>query len=180
MKTRKFLTICLLLSVFCSCGKKNGQTTDRISQNDEPQTSEHRMNVYNHTDSVELGSHLYVCTIHREADDSLQVVVDENGDKFIDNFYDLTVIKDGREFFRRRFTKASFGSQLDDNFRKNGILDGFRFISAQEGKLFFGICVSFPESDMLTPFVLTIGPDGSFSLEPDTTPDIEEAEDTSV
>ncbi len=32
---------------------------------------------------------------------------------------------------------------------------------------------------MLTPFVLTIGPDGSYTLEPDTAPDIEE-EDTSV
>ena len=52
-------------------------------------------------------------------------------------------------------------------------------MSAKEGKLTFGVCVSFPESDMLTPFVLTIGPDGSYTLEPDTAPDIEE-EDTSV
>ena len=179
MKSRSFLYICLFASVFCSCMDKKGQTDGKESATAEQQVSEHRMKDYNLTDSVSLGSHLYVYTIHREADDSLKVVIDENGDKFVDNYYDLTVLKDGKEFFRRRFTKVSFGSQLDDNFRKNGILDGFRFMMAKEGQLTFGICVSFPESDMSEPFVLTIGPDGSYTLEPDTAPDIEE-EDTSV
>ena len=137
------------------------------------------MKDYDLTDSVTLGSHLYVYTIHRQADDSLKVVVDENGDKFVDNYYDLTIVRDGANFFRRRFTKLSFGSQLDESFRKNGILDGFRYMSAKEGKLTFGVCVSYPESDMSEPFLLTVGPDGSFTLEPDMAPDIEE-EDTSV
>lgn len=179
MKSRNFLYICLIASVFCSCVNKKGQSDGKDSAGTEQQVSEHRMKEYNLTDSVTLGSHLYVYTIHREADDSLKIVVDENGDKFVDNYYDLTIQKDGGTFFRRRFTKGSFGSQLDDNFRKNGILDGFRFMSAKEGQLTFGVCVSFPESDMSTPFVLTIGPDGSFTLEPDTAPDIEE-DDTSV
>ncbi|MBO7069505.1 MAG: DUF4738 domain-containing protein [Bacteroidaceae bacterium] len=179
MKKSRLLYVCLLVCTFCSCDNKKGQTTDQVLQTTEQQAGVHRLNDYNLTDSVTLGSHLYIYTIHREADDSLKVVTDENGDKFVDNYYDLNICKDGNEFFRRRFTKASFESLLDDSFRKNGILDGFRFISAQEGMLTFGVCVSFPESDMSTPFILTIGPDGSFSLEPDTTPDIEE-EDTSV
>ncbi|MBR4645252.1 MAG: DUF4738 domain-containing protein [Bacteroidaceae bacterium] len=178
MKMKKSLYLCLLLFSFCSCGDKKGQSDEQITSTTEQQAGEHRMKNYDFTDSVTLGSHLYVYTIHREADDSLRVVVDENGDKFVDNYYDLTILKDGREFFRHRFTKISFGSQLDDNFRKNGILDGFRFMSAKEGMLTFGACVSFPESDMSEPFVLTIGTDGSFTLEPDTAPDIEE--DTSV
>ena len=152
MKSRSFLYVCLFASVFCSCVENKGQNDGKDSATAEQQATEHRMKEYNLTDSVTLGSHLFVYTIHREADDSLKVVVDENGDKFVDNYYDLTM---------------------------NGILDGFRFMSAKEGKLTFGVCVSFPESDMLTPFVLTIGPDGSYTLEPDTAPDIEE-EDTSV
>ena len=179
MKTRKLLYICLLVSAFCSCDYKADQKEGQRAANEEQQASVHRMKDYDLRDSVTLGSHLFVYTIHREADDSLKVVVDENGDKFVDNYYDLKILKDGTDFFRRRFTKLSFGSQLDESFRKNGILDGFRFMSAKEGKLTFGVCVSFPESDMSTPFVLTIGPDGSFTLEPDTAPDIEE-EDTSV
>lgn len=175
---KKLFYLCLFFPVFCSCvnntEKKDGQnliTTEQLAV-------EHRMKNYDLTDSVTMGNHLFVYSIHREADDSLKVVIDENGDKFVDNFYDLTIKRDGAGFFRRRFTKLSFGSQLDETFRKNGILDGFRFISAKEGKLTFGVCVSFPESDMSEPFLLTIGPDASFTLEPDTTPDIEE--DTSV
>jgi len=179
MKISRLLFSCLLVSAFCSCENKAGSNSDNSLQTSEQQPVEHRMKDYDLTDSVTLGNHLFVYNIHREADDSLKVVVDENGDKFVDNYYDLTIQKDGGNFFRRRFTKASFGSQLDDNFRKNGILDGFRFMSAKEGMLTFGVCVSFPESDMSEPFVLTVGPDGSFTLEPDTAPDIEE-EDTSV
>ena len=179
MKTSKILYLCLLIPFLSSCENKTGQKEGQYAANTEQQASVHRMKVYDLTDSVTLGSHLFVYTIHREADDSLKVVVDENGDKFVDNYYDLTILRDGANFFRRRFTKLSFGSQLDETFRKNGILDGFRFMTAKEGKLSFGVCVSFPESDMSEPFVLTIGPDGSFTLEPDTAPDIEE-EDTSV
>lgn len=180
MKTRKLLYFSLLISVFCSCGDNKEQKDGQNAITTEQQASVHRMKDYDLTDSVTMGSHLFIYTIHREADDSLKAVVDENGDKYVDNYYDLTILRDGTSFFRRRFTKLSFGNQLDESFRKNGILDGFRYMSAKEGMLTFGVCVSFPESDMSEPFVLTIGSDGSFTLEPDTTPDIEEIEDTSV
>lgn len=179
MRIGRLLFLGLLVSAVCSCENKGGQTSGNTLQTSQQQAVEHRMKDYDLTDSVMMGSHLFVYNIHREADDSLKAVIDENGDKFVDNYYDLTVLRDGVDFFRRRFTKASFGSQLDDSFLKNGILDGFRFMTAQEGKLTFGVCVSFPESDMSEPFVLTVGPDGSFTLEPDNAPDIEE-EDTSV
>jgi len=179
MKIGKLLYLSIVALAFCACNDKSGQKEGQSTANTEQQASEHRMKDYDLTDSVTLGSHLYVYTIHRQADDSLKVVVDENGDKFVDNYYDLTIVRDGANFFRRRFTKLSFGSQLDESFRKNGILDGFRYMSAKEGKLTFGVCVSYPESDMSEPFLLTVGPDGSFTLEPDMAPDIEE-EDTSV
>lgn len=179
MKIGKLLYLSIVALAFCACNDKSGQKEGQSTANTERQASEHRMKDYDLTDSVTLGSHLYVYTIHRQADDSLKVVVDENGDKFVDNYYDLTIVRDGANFFRRRFTKLSFGSQLDESFRKNGILDGFRYMSAKEGKLTFGVCVSYPESDMSEPFLLTVGPDGSFTLEPDMAPDIEE-EDTSV
>ena len=179
MKTSKILYLCLLFPVFCSCGDNKDQKDGQNTLTTEQQASVHRMKDYDLTDSVTMGNHLFVYTIHREADDSLKAVVDENGDKYVDNYYDLTILRDGTSFFRRRFTKLSFGNQLDESFRKNGILDGFRFMSAKEGKLTFGVCVSYPESDMSEPFLLTVGPDGSFTLEPDMAPDIEE-EDTSV
>ena len=101
MKSRRLLYICLFAIAFCACNDKKGQTDEQGYATAEKQAGEHRMKDYNLTDSVALGSHLYVYTIHREADDSLTAVVDENGDKFVDNYYDLTILKDGRDFFCR-------------------------------------------------------------------------------
>ena len=109
MKIRKLLYLCLFVPAICSCVDKAGRKDAQDASTTEQQTAEHRMKDYNLTDSVTLGSHLYVYTIHREADDSLKAVVDENGDKYVDNYYDLTVLRDGANFFRRRFTKLSFG-----------------------------------------------------------------------
>ena len=52
-------------------------------------------------------------------------------------------------------------------FKKYGIIDGMRFNRAEEGKLYFNTCVSYPESDMSRPFILNIGPDGSYMILPD-------------
>ncbi|MBR4516678.1 MAG: DUF4738 domain-containing protein, partial [Bacteroidaceae bacterium] len=57
-----------------------------------------------------------------------------------------------------------------------GIMDGMSFNHAEEGKLYFNACVSFPESDMSCPFILTIGPDGSYTITPDTS--FDEADET--
>ena len=79
--------------------------------------------------------------------------------------------KDGKTFFDRSFTKADFRSLLSKDFQKYGIMDGLRFNHAEEGKLYFNTCVSLPDSDMSCPFFLTIGPDGSYTITPDTTID---------
>ena len=101
-------------------------------------------------------------------------MVDEDGVKYKDNRFQLKITKDGRQLFSRSFTKADFKSQLSDEFRKYGIMDGLRFNHAEDGKLYFNTCVSFPESDMFCPFLLIIGPDGSYRIEPDTTVEDEE------
>ena len=60
MKSRNFLYICLIASVFCSCVNKKGQSDGKDSAGTEQQVSEHRMKEYKLTDSFNLGSHLYV------------------------------------------------------------------------------------------------------------------------
>jgi hypothetical protein len=56
---------------------------------------------------------------------------------------------------------------------KNGILDGFRFFRVDDGKLVFSLCVSYPDSDLSSPFLLTIGPDGSATITKDELMDVE-------
>mgnify|MGYP002512485974 FL=1 len=56
---------------------------------------------------------------------------------------------------------------LDKDFFKNSILDGCRFMKIHEGMVSFSMAVSYPESDMSRPFILNIGPDGSYMILPD-------------
>lgn len=169
------LMAALVLMSGCRRGEKNSQVQIVRTQNVVPQL--HRSPTYDYTDSLSVGSRRWRYSIHREACDSLNVVTDEEGNRYVDNFYQLTVTKDGRPFFAQRFTKESFASRLTADFRKYGILDGCRFSRYEDGKLFFSLCVSYPESDMSSPFILAIGPDGSHTIEADNMLDVGDLED---
>lgn len=167
------------LIFFTSCGpqKVEKQETDQTEQTGD---GIRRLPDYAYTDSLRQGSHKVVYTITSQPDEQLPEVVDEDGVKFKDNRFQLLIMKDGKQLFNRSFTKADFKSQLSEDFQKFGIMDGLRFNHAEEGKLYFNTCVSFPDSDMSCPFILTIGPDGSYTITPDTTFGEEDEEFPSV
>ena len=169
------LVAALMLVSACHRGDKDNQVKIVRTQKVVPQL--HRTPPYDYKDSLSVGSHRWVYSIHREPCDSLKVVTDEEGERYVDNFYQLTVVKDGRPFFAQRFTKESFASRLSADFRKNGILDGCRYKDYDDGKLYFSLCVSYPESDMSSPFILAIGPDGSYTIEADDMLDVGDLED---
>ena len=167
---KRFLIIGLGLVFLASCGPQ------KIEQEGSDQTDQDNDGVwelpnYAYTDSLIQGSHKVVYAITSEGDDELPIVVDEDGTKYRDNRWKLVITKDGKQLFNRSFTKADFKSQLPGDFQKYGLMDGLRFNHAEEGKLYFNTCVSFPDSDMSCPFFLIIGPDGSFRIEPNTTLD---------
>ena len=165
---KRFLIIGLGLVFLASCGPQ------KIEQEGSDQTDQDNDGVwelpnYTYTDSLMQGSHKVVFTITSQPDEELPEVVDEDGVKYRDNRFNLLIVKDGRTLFEHSFTKADFKSKLSEDFQKYGIMDGLRFNHAEEGKLYFNTCVSFPDSDMSCPFLLTIGPDGSYTITPDTT-----------
>lgn len=167
------LFILLALTLFVSCQKKVQEetvTTESVPQGPQRVV----MELYNYTDSVPGTNIRY--TIHREPDSTLAVVEDEFGDTYVDNYYQLTIKREGTELFSHRFTKASF-SNLSADLRKTTIFDGFRFVRRENGLLQFSVCVSEPNSDLSVPFILSVGPDGSYTIAPDNTPDLEEEEE---
>jgi len=167
---RHTIPFAIMLLLMASCGTKDKETQAPPQQ--EQNTEEVRsLTNYNYTDSLMQGSHKVVYTITRQPDDDLPIVVDEDGLKYKDNRYTLVVLKDGKTLFNKSFTKADFKAMLDKDFQKYAIMDGLRFDRAEDGKLLFNTSVSYPESDMSAPFILTIGPDGSHSIVPDTSID---------
>lgn len=170
---------CLAALLLVSCGRKQSQTDDLVGQGDmettDLQEGIQRMRTYDYSDSLQIGSRLYTYHIHREACDSLPKVTDDAGYVFADNIYRLTILKDGHPFFNRRFTKSSFAHLLSADFLRQGILDGFMCDTSQPG-LRFAVSVSYPQSDMYQPFLLTIDEQGGMSIVPDTRSDIEVAD----
>ncbi len=155
------------LILFASCGPQKAET-DGQKQAEQTENEVRSLPDYAYTDSLMQGSHKVVYAITSGADSTLQIVQDDDGTKYADNRFRLVVTKDGKQLFDRSFTKGDFKSQLPEDFQKYGIMDGMRFHHAEEGKLYFSTCVSFPDSDMSCPFILTIGPDGSYTITPDT------------
>lgn len=175
---KKILILCtaaFTAMLFAACGGESEKKTDAsVSRPERTEPKIVAMPTIDFSDSVKVGSHSIVYSLHREADDSLAIVKDEEGYEFYDNYYLLNIKKDGAQFFRRRFTKASFNAYIDEGFRKYGVLDGFRFLEVKDGNICFSASVSYPESDMVTPLMLSIAPDGSYSVEQMHILDVEE------
>ena len=164
--------VILVLMTLSAC-KGKGVASSEVSTLGEFETEDaktggiQRMRVYDYSDTLTVGGHLYEYTIHREADESLPQVMDEEGVSYADNRYTLTLLRDGQPCFNRQFTKANFASYLTPEFRAKGILDGMMCDRSVSG-ICFAISVTLPQSDMVEPLLLHIDPAGGIVIEKDT------------
>ena len=164
--------ILALIAVPCllaSCGQKK-QHDDIIVQHTEapkPQAPI-RMQDYKDVKDVQWLGKQYQVEVSRTADDSLRMVKDENGQKFVDNRIILKVIRtDGSVFCSKTFTKAAFDGCLDDDYRKTGILEGFVFDKAEGNQLFFAASVCHPQTDEYIPLIVTVSNFGEVGISRD-------------
>ena len=170
MKSRQFLMLALLIVTMAACKGRKERETIELLPVAEQDTVTHSMASCDYSDSIQAWGSPVTFLIHREPCDSMPVVTDQYGTKYKDNLFVLTIEKDGQPFFRRKFTKNDFCHLMSSDFRQQGMFDGFRCAGFEDGKLVFGTCVSYPESDMTQPFLVVIARDGSCSIELDKTP----------
>lgn len=117
------------------------------------------------------GSHL-TCEIERTADDSLPMVKDDTGQKYVDNRITLRITRqDGSVFFKQTFTKATFSEKLDEDYRSTGVLEGLVFDKIDGDKLLFAASVSHPQTDEYIPLVVTVSRQGGIAVSRDLTLD---------
>ena len=127
------------------------------------------MQDYNQVKDIQWLDRAYQVDIRRTADDSLRMVKDETGQKFVDNRIHLKVIRqDGSVFFSQTFTKASFNDYLDDDYRATGILEGLVFDRVDGHQLIFAGSVSHPQTDEYIPLEVKIDNFGNVSVERDS------------
>ena len=149
--------------MLAGCGNKNAKQDTWVAPEHEVVTRQ--MPDLALTDSVRMGNRQYTFDILRTPCDSLSKVKDDMGDFCLDNTIRLTLRRDGIVFFDKTFTKATFASGIDKEFYDNAILDGIRFLRAEPGQgLVFSFAVSYPDSDMSVPFLMTITDSGAFTF----------------
>lgn len=169
-QTLSMLLLAGMVVVLAACGGKK-KSKDIIAprivkvQPKEPI----RMQPYLDERKVEWIGKTYFVTIGRQPSDSLPMVKDETGQKFVDNVFRLTVSrKDGSVFYTRTFTKKALTQYLDDDFNKTGVFEGLVFDKAEGDYLFFGASVGHPQSDEYIPLVFRLSRMGDLTIKRDT------------
>ena len=152
----------------CGSKKKSDQIiTQRIVKKAPQQPV--KMQEYNDERDVPWIGKSYHVAINRMPSDSLPMVKDETGQKFVDNIFTLTVSReDGSVFFSRQFTKAFFTDYITEVYRKAGILEGIVFDKADGDWLKFAASVGLPQTDEYIPLVVKVNHVGRISIQLDT------------
>jgi hypothetical protein len=128
-----------------------------------------QMQEYTDQRNIDWIGKTYHIAIHRQPSDSLSMVKDEFGQKYVDNVFSLTVSRsDGSVFFNRTFTKKSLSAYLDDDYRATGIFEGLVFDRADGDDLVFGASVGHPQTDEYIPLVIRLSRMGDLSIKRDT------------
>ena len=139
----------VLSAVLCACNRPssgNEESSQNSTTDEMDQNIIHRLPVLHVEDTVRSGNNVYAWTINREPCDSLGIVTDEMGFRFADNVLTVTVKKNGSAFFSKTFRKTSFSHFLDEDFARQSILDGCRFMQVHEGMVTFSLAVSYPRA----------------------------------
>ncbi len=160
------LVFLLLLLAACSGSDKKVQTETEVATPQQDAASVvHRLPRLHVQDTCHANGNAYSWEIDRMAVDSLGIVQDDMGYRYVDNSVKLQVYRNGSVLFAKTFHKADFAHLLSKDFLSKSILDGCRFIQVEDGIISFALAVSYPDSDMSQPFRLTIAPDGSTALQ---------------
>ena len=169
MKKIQLLAALLMAVIAISCGKKK-ESKDIIVPSVEvvKPKAPISMQPYNQQQEVKWLDKSYQVFIDRVEDDSLRMVQDETGQKFVDNRITLRVIRaDGSVFFKKVFTKSSFDAQLDEDYRQTGILEGLVFDKVDGNNLIFAGSVCHPQTDEYIPLVVTVSNFGNVTIKRD-------------
>lgn len=157
-----------MLVIGCGEKKKHDDIIATRPEAPKPQAPV-KMQDYRQVTDIKWLDKNYQVEVIRTPDDSLRMVKDETGQKFVDNRISLRIIRaDGSVFFKRTFTKAAFENLLNDDYRKTGILEGLVYDKVEGNNVFFAASVCHPQTDEYIPLVVTVSNFGAVGIKLDT------------
>ncbi len=161
--------LAVLLTVGCKEKKTTGDIIAPKAEQPATPSAPEYMQSYSDSREVLWLDRTYKVEVKREACDSLPLVSDERGKKFVDNSITLTVRRsDGSVAISKHFTKSNFEQYLNQKFWKEGILEGLVFDEVDDQQLEFAASVCLPQTDEYIPLVVKIDRNGNVSIKRDS------------
>ncbi|MCR5131476.1 MAG: DUF4738 domain-containing protein [Prevotella sp.] len=177
----KLLLMAITVMGMSSCKEKK-QSEDIITTKPKVEVKKPTQKVgdYETTTPTEWVGSTYQVYVQRQADPSLPLADDGQGNKYYDNKITVKITrKDGSVFFSRTFTKSDFDAYVDPLYKKNSALLGIVLDKAEGDNLAFAASVGSPDkmSDEYVPLVLKISRFGDVKISKDTQLDTGAVED---
>ncbi len=133
-----------------------------------PDTVIHKMGEIDTTvDTVKWVGSTYKVRVKRYTNDSLTVVVDDNGKRVRNNLIKVVIHrKDGSVFFDKVFSKKMFENLLDEEFLSKNVLLGMVYNGCDSDKLHFLGSVGKPDilTEEFVPFDVTVSRMGEVNV----------------
>ena len=166
MKNIVYTLACASILFFtaCSSKNKNGEDTQLSMQDSTAIAGPQRMQVSEVKATLTYKGKDYQSSVVRQPDETLPIVTDEQGAKFVDNRIALRITSGGKQVVDKVFTKESFASLIDSKFMKYAILEGLVFDQTTPRGMIYAASVCYPQSDLYVPIRLTITADGNISM----------------
>lgn len=167
MNKHFYLWICLagLLLSACHSSQKERQDASAAAIEDSiAKAGPQRMQVSDIKTTITYQGKDYQSAVRRQPDESLPIVVNEQGEKFVDNRISLRLTCNGQVVVSKVFTKETFASLVDARFLKYSILEGLVFDKTTPEGILYAASICYPQTDLYIPLRITVTADGQVSL----------------
>lgn len=167
MKNLFYMLACVSVIFLSACSSQNKKEKDdaqALMQDSVKAAGPQCMQVSDVKATFNYQGKEYQSSVLRQPDESLPIVKNEQGEKFIDNRITLRLTCGGKQIVDRVFTKENFASLVDAKFMQYAILEGLVYDQTTPQGIIYAASVCYPQSDLYVPIRLTITSDGKISM----------------
>ncbi|AVM53905.1 DUF4738 domain-containing protein [Bacteroides zoogleoformans] len=167
MKNIVYALACASVLSLAACSSQNKHKKENVQtlQQDSIEVfAPQRMQVSDIKTAFTYKGKEYQSSVLRHPDETLPIVKNEQGEKFVDNRITLRISCEGKLLVDKVFTKESFASLIDAEFIRNSILEGLVYDRTTPEGMIYAASVCYPQSDLYIPIRLLITTGGKISM----------------
>lgn len=168
MKPLVYLLACAGAFLFAACSSqpqnKKEETPTLMAETVPTSNRLQRMQPSEVKETISYNGKEYFSSVVRLPDETLPIVSNEEGERFVDNRIFLRLSCGGKMLLDKVFTKDSFVSLVGSSLFKHALLEGIVFDKTTSEGFIYAASVGYPDSDLYQPIRLIVSPTGKLSM----------------